>query len=403
VRLCCIFIDAILSEISSQGSIANDRASVAALGSKLGIDEKDIDAWYDVDAKRFEEIGGNDLVSKYGSLWALLSTVYPERKWLAFKLGKVPHGYWTSVDHQREFLENVAPQLKVNKGDIDGWYGVSGAALKRLGGGSILNLYDRSLSKLLMAVYPNHSWDLAKFSKRPQNYWASVENHRKFMDDLGKKLKLRDLDGWYSVSIIDLIPFGVWRILDLYGRSLTKLLTKVYPEHPWDLSRFPKKPQNYWSSLENQRKFVDALGKKIGIHSEADFDQWYDQSVRLLLDNGGGGLSKRYNKSLPALLAAIYPHYNWQLWRFPGKISQVLDNEEELVKFCSNMEASLGIREPEEWYRVTTAQLTNLKVPFFKANPGGLLTLLSKRYPNIKWDAELFLGRGYRRATLAIA
>ena len=284
---------------------------------------------------------------------------------------------------------------------LDEWYSKPVTEVIPLGDvDSLLKTYNYSLSKLLMAVYPEHSWDLSRFAIKPRQYWSSLENQRAFMDEMGDKLGLKDLDGWYAITVANVIPLGAKSILNLYNSSLSKLLMSIYPNHHWDISKFSSRPRNYWSSLEKQKLFVDELGKKIGVNSEADMDKWYEISVEFFQKNGGYGLLIYHKKSLPKLLAAIYPNYNWQLWRFQGKMSEVLASEEEKEKLFAHLEKALEIRQAEDWYRVTTDQLAALKVPlFYKSIEGGLVMLLSKRYPNVKWDEEAFLGRGYRRAT----
>jgi len=216
------------------------------------------------------------------------------------------------------------------------------------------------------------------------------------------KLGIRDLDGWYAFTGNELVPYGVGSLLVMYNRSLSKLLTAIYPNHPWDISKFSKRPQNYWSSLENQRRFMDELGKKLGINSEADFEKWYSQSVEVLAQQSGGGLSNIYKKNFPKLLATVYPNFNWKLWKFPGRIGKVVQSDEDLRGLLDNLEVALGIRQPEDWYRVTSEQLIEMKVPqLHKSNPGGLVALLAKRYPNVDWDAAAFFGRGSRRANVA--
>jgi len=452
-----------------------ERASVLALGLKLGISKSDFDAWYKIDKKSFCDVGGMRLLSKYGSsMWRLLSAVFPERKWLPFRFGRVPHDYWTSLDHQRDFLEFVAPQLNVKEGDLDGWYQVRSSELidvgargllslyngsfsklltaaypdhpwddskftfkphnywnslknqqtfmeelgKKIGlqdldgwysvekstviamgGGSLLTLYKGSLSKLLAGVYPDHSWDPSKFATKRRNHWTSLDNQMKFMDEVGKGIGVKDLDGWYSVSVASMIHHGAGSLLTLYGNSLSKLLATVYPDHPWDVSKFAFKPQNFWPSLQNQKRFVDDLGKKIGIHSEADFEKWYEVSPRLFQEHGGKSLTERYRHSLPRLFAAVYPDYKWQPWRFQSARIRVPQNDEEREKLFAHLETSLGIQKPEDWYRVTAEQLLVLKVPFFANRPGVLRETLSKQYPNVSWDPNAFLGPRSRKPT----
>jgi hypothetical protein len=57
-----------------------------------------------------------------------------------------------------------------------------------------------------------------------------------------------------------------------YNNSPSLLITSLYPEYqllPW---KFTWCPHNYWSSLDNQRKFLDWAGKQLGIKEPND---WY--------------------------------------------------------------------------------------------------------------------------------
>ena len=378
-------------------SLENQKKLVDDLGERLGVTE--LDGWYDISVTKLIPLGAGSLLQHYnGSLLRLLYAVYPDHPWDPSKFAAKQRNYWTSIETQRNFMDGLGEKLGLRS--LDDWYGVSTSQLLPLGADTLLLQYERSLSKLLNSVYPHHPWDLSKFSTKHRNYWSSIENQRKFMDDLGVKLGVRSLDDWYSIRMTQLIPLGAVTVLSRYGRSLSNLLAAVYPAHPWDPSKFSIKPHDYWSSVDNQRKFMDDLGKKIGVNSDADLEKWYEQSVQLLAANGGWRVAALYRNSLPKLLSAMYPHYDWQLWKFPGRIGKVLKSEVELGKLFTFLESSLEIREPQDWYRVTSEQLAALKVPsFYRSTPGGLVSLLSKRYPNIEWDASAFFGRGYRRAS----
>jgi len=367
------------------------------LGVKIGI--KELDDWYGVTGSKVISLGGQSFLDLYGrSLSKLLTVVYPHHPWDLSRFASKPRHYWTSLENQKRFMDELGRKIGVK--ELDDWYCVQGSKLIP-GARSLFLLYGNSLSKLLASVYPDHPWDVSRFSSKPHNYWTSVENQRRFMNDLGAKIGigLHDLDGWYTVHWSKLLPLGAKSILDLYDNSLVRVLATVYPNHPWDIAKFSFKPRSYWTSLENQKRFLDELGRKVGIHSVEDFAKWYEQSNGFLLEHGGAVLLSIYSKSLPKLLAVVYPDYDWQLWRFPRTMEQVLESEEELGKLFSIMEDALGIRRPEEWYRVTTEQLTALDLPFFyRSDARGLVGVLSKRYPNVEWDTEAFFGRGYRRA-----
>lgn len=378
-------------------SMENQQRFMNELSLKLHL--PDLDGWYSVPLKKISSAGGGTLLNVYGgSLFRLLSTVFPNHSWDSSKFAPNPQKYLKSLENQKEYMEKLGKKLGVTK--LDGWYSVNSHTLLSHGAGKILDIYGGSLSKLVTAIYPKHNWNISNFiSKNPPGYWTAMENQRRFMDDLGDKIGVKVLDDWYSKSTNELIANRAGALLGIYGNSLSKLLTAVYPNHSWEISKFSKKPQNYWQSLENQKRFMDELGQKIGVSSEEELEKWYGYTYELLDQNGGRGLSARY-KNLPELLATIYPNFSWQLWRFAGQLRNALQNESEFEKLFSYLEKALDIRQPEDWYRVTTDQLTALKVSSFsKSTEGGLVELLARRYPTVKWDAESFFGRGYRRAT----
>ena len=72
--------------------------------------------------------------------------------------------------------------------------------LLELGGSSLLNMNESSLSKLLSVVYPEYNWLTWKFSVSPHNFWSDVKNQRKFMDWAGRELKIKEMSDWYNVS-----------------------------------------------------------------------------------------------------------------------------------------------------------------------------------------------------------
>ena len=63
-----------------------------------------------------------------------------------------------------------------------------------------------------------------------------------------------------------------------YDNSLSKLLSAVYPEYEWDMSRFVHRPRNYWSDETNQKKWMDWAGKELKIKEMSD---WYHVSTQV--------------------------------------------------------------------------------------------------------------------------
>ena len=190
------------------------------------------------------------------------------------------------------------------------------------GGGSLLKRYQRSLSKLLAALYPDFTWDPLRFSRPPRNHWNSIENQREFLLGLAKQwgMKEGDMEAWYKVSYRSLLDNGGSGLLRRYNDSTSALISAAFPEYNWEPMKFLKSPQHYWSNKENQRIFMDDLSKKLGF-KEGDREPWYKVSHKTLNENGGSGLLAQYHGSYPDVLKGVFPEFDWQPWKFARRPS----------------------------------------------------------------------------------
>jgi len=131
-----------------------------------------------------------------------------------------------------------------------------------------------------------------------------------------------------------------------YYKSVAQALKSVYPEYPWDESRFQKphkphiqhKPQNYWSYLENQQAFFDDLADKLKIQK---YEDWYNVSIQSIFEHGGRGMLGRYNGSLIKALATVYPNHNWKFYKYYSPHQKI--SKERVSK--SQMTLQLTVRE----------------------------------------------------------
>lgn len=68
---------------------------------------------------------------------------------------------------------------------------------------------------------------------------------------------------------------------------------------------------------EQQRKFLDDLGTKLGIPN-GDLSGWYKISQRIVR-NGGATVLSLHNSSILDLLVAVYPEHKWDPSKFAYK------------------------------------------------------------------------------------
>ncbi len=76
------------------------------------------------------------------------------------------------------------------------------------------------------------AWEVFNFLCVPTTWEQDIVSHRNFLEDLAKKLKITDQQGWFNVTPEVIIQHGGASILEQYNNSLNALLSTVYPEYP---------------------------------------------------------------------------------------------------------------------------------------------------------------------------
>ena len=67
-----------------------------------------------------------------------------------------------------------------------------------------------------------------------------------------------------------------------YSGSLIKLLTSLYPQHPWQIWKFDSVPKGYWNENANQLQFMNWVKLELKINSWQD---WYKISSNKIQGN----------------------------------------------------------------------------------------------------------------------
>lgn len=208
------------------------------LGTKLGF--KDLEDWYTISTKDFcRRRRGAEILRKYSGIFPTLSQIFPEHQWLPWKLGRVPTQFWEVEKNRRTFMEWLGVQLGLQS--MNGWYSVTGKVIEKHGGGALVYRYGDSPSRLIVGVFPDHSWDPGKFTNVPKGHWEErfQREPRQSIEWLEKEMRIRRLEDWYRVSasqISQLVPLAVFR-----ESSLGELLKVAHPEHQWDPTKLLQK------------------------------------------------------------------------------------------------------------------------------------------------------------------
>ena len=181
-------------------------------------------------------------------------------------------------------------------------------------GGRLLLDKHKSLPQALVTVFPEYNWLPWKFKHSSKNHLEDIKTQRKFVEEIGKELGIKEMEDWYKVTqkvaIATLIKFilkdffglGGVTLLRLYSDSPAQLLAAVFPEYNWLPWKFEKAPRNVWQSEINIKKVVEWAGKQLGIK---DMDDWYKVSRYEIMRLG-------CEVPLSELLFIAYPHVKWE-------------------------------------------------------------------------------------------
>jgi hypothetical protein len=294
---------------------------------------------------------------------------------------KLPPKYWMDDNNQRNALEKLGKR-KLGVKELDDWYSVSISRVKKQLG-FIKKYYNGSLLEALKHLYPQHNWDQSRFIRQPPKYWTDESNQRAALEKLGRKLGVKELDDWYSVSS-EKVHTELSFIGNYYNGSLFNALKSLYPHHSWDRFRFSNVPMKYWTDENTQRDALEKLGReKFGVK---ELDDWYyvtPENVRQELSFVGN----YYNGSLYETLKHLYPQHNWNRMYFSrGQNKSWMDAQREVLERYGR--ERLGVRELDDWYSVPAMDVRN-ELDILKRY-GSLYDALKHLYPEHEWDPLRF-------------
>jgi hypothetical protein len=274
-----------------------------------------LNEFYKISSQDIVRYGGRALLEHVfdGSLASALQSIYPNHNWIPSKFEKkISRRFW---DRKKQFMNLLSKEFGIKQ--MDDWYKITTKNIEEKGGNEFLSKFNGSPFKLIQSTYPNHPWLPWRFSNRvPLGFWEQEKNCMDFMEWLGKELKFNKMEDWYKITLKNIQENGATGLVAKYGGSPSKLVQAIYPQHQWILSKFDTVPRGYWSDKENQKNFMDWLGKELGFE---DMDDWYNISLKDLEESGARRLLDKYN-SLFNLVSSIYPERRWNKQGFALKL-----------------------------------------------------------------------------------
>jgi len=175
-----------------------------------------------------------------GSPYRLLKVAFPDFPWRPWLFKTVPDGYFDAVENRTAYVEWLMEIVSVKRpSDLRYQH------FRDHHGASLLMKYHGSPQLFLDSLNPN-TYSNTNTPQTRKNFWESIDNQRKFMDELAAEIGVKDssdLSKFYAINNKDVIARGGVTLLNRYDNSLYKLLVAIYPEFDWLPWKFTKTPK----------------------------------------------------------------------------------------------------------------------------------------------------------------
>jgi hypothetical protein len=155
---------------------------------------------------------------------------------------------WSGLNTQ-DYLQSLGKYLGFV--DFEDWYKVTKEDFQRNGGSRFLAKYGDSPSRLVRDNFRSTTWFLWKFNKVPNGFW-NKDTEREFFDWLGKELRYKNLDDWYTITKEEIHTHGGRGLLNRYGSSPWRAICANFPSKRWLPWKFSTVCKGFWEDLNNQ-------------------------------------------------------------------------------------------------------------------------------------------------------
>lgn len=254
---------------------------------------------------------------------------------------------------------------------------------KRKLGSILLSIYNNCLCNLFQNVLPEFEWTPWFFGHFTSSVWDDINNQKTFLMWFEKYHSIQKKEDWYKISSKYFEKNGGHILLRKYG-NLYSVLKTLTPDYDWKPWFFISLPNYFWSSLENQKKFVEWLEKELNIKK---YEDWYRITIIQLEAKGASSILLKYHRSIYKLLKAIYPEYDWKPWLFSYTPHLLWNQSNEVITYIEWLQKKFNIQNLDSWYNISSKEISQYyKGKYLLSKYGGLSNLLMYYYPNYNWN-----------------
>eukprot|EP00026_Physarum_polycephalum_P005388 Phypoly_transcript_05422.p1 GENE.Phypoly_transcript_05422~~Phypoly_transcript_05422.p1 ORF type:complete len:507 (+),score=23.77 Phypoly_transcript_05422:84-1604(+) len=227
---------------------------------------------------------------------------------------------------------------------------------------------------------------MISLQRKALSYWRDPAVQKSYIEWLKGRLKVNAHEDWYRVSVFTFTKNNGKTLLALYNNSPAKLITSMYPQHPWLVWRF--RDSDKFSDIKDQRLYMEWLGHKLGYNKLSD---WYNVKLYDFMNNHGEALVVRYRHSPSSVVSHIYPEYDWKGWLFSETSNMFWNDNNNIRDYMSWLGLQLGFTTMSDWYQIRCDHFFQNKgrslLMKFGSSPSKVVTNVFNTHP---WLDHLF-------------
>eukprot|EP00026_Physarum_polycephalum_P001465 Phypoly_transcript_01467.p1 GENE.Phypoly_transcript_01467~~Phypoly_transcript_01467.p1 ORF type:complete len:1055 (+),score=143.84 Phypoly_transcript_01467:198-3362(+) len=329
---------------------------------RAGFDPLFPENWYSMNKEKalaYKEIA--EVLPEYGgSVSKALTQLFPDIGLDSSRFAHVPRNW------MRQRLVSYAHSRGFDPLVTENWYNIPRTVFMAIEGvRSIIQNYQGSQVKSLVALFPELKWDESKFLALPRNYWNEEANRRKMFLDYAaaNNFDPNNPDNWYTVTRPQILETkGGAAVISYYGGSLVQALKQLFPAIGLDAGKFGTKPKNYWNETRNRRKFFEqfALTNKFDPLVPTN---WYSMVETVQRQKGCRAVVEFHKSSVAWSLMDLFPEVEFNIQKFgdiPRNFWTDVNNRRNFFARIAK-ERNSDPLVPSFWYKIKMADLRTLK------------------------------------------
>ncbi len=339
--------------------------------------------WYAIQVSDFEEHHGVSLLNGT-RLLPIVKELYPKFAWHEWKFTVTSPGFWHQPRHRRKYMKWLEQELGVS--DPNDWYEVTYQDFSSRHSAGILELFNHDLLAILREHYPKFAWQPWRFrGRRSEKFWGVKKNRVAYMKWLGKQLKFKRLDDWYTISRNDFVRNCGVTFLKTYGHSPSAAVIDCFPQRRWLPWKFLNAPNYFWAKRQNRIDYMKWLGRRLGFKAWKD---WYAITKYDYVDNFGSSLLQ-YSGGAPSrpVVECFSREYDWLPWCFHKTQRGYWKDRKNRVRYMNWLGKQMDHRLKKDWYSLRARDFNaNYGQTLWKFYNQSAIKALRDYRPNTKWD-----------------